>query len=232
MLPGLNGDQSAANKVDISTNGGKRDDTKDVNGWSPWFDPGFDKGWGDSGVLVTLDSASNGAQPSRIWAVAMNPKMMDTSEHKVSIGANTKAKAWRGDSEQGSSFVGWFAEAEFYYDCEEEWGKEDCDGDDHYASFGIRWRARLRKLQLPNLLQVLTDLGSNKLGDIIKENVGKALEGNPIGEVVAKSKLGAVAIDVLGDEINNLLVKPILDGLKGKLDGFTDGLLPDLNAHH
>jgi len=100
VLPGLNGDQSAANKVDISTNGGKRDDTKDVNGWSPWFDPGFDKGWGDSGVLVTLDSASNGAQPSRIWAVAMNPKMMDTSEHKVSIGANTKAKAWRGDSEQ------------------------------------------------------------------------------------------------------------------------------------
>jgi hypothetical protein len=158
---------------DTSTNGGTRDTSSSTNGWSAWFDPGLDRGWGDKGFLVTNYGAENGTDSYQIWAIALNPKYLDTSERKVSV-AGSIGKGGRAaldHSEQGASGIGYFAQAEFYYDCGEGWRDDTCDGGvgSYNASFGINWRARLRRLETPNLMAMLVNLGTGKLRGKLEE---------------------------------------------------------------
>jgi hypothetical protein len=169
-LPGVRDFDPNSPDFDVTTSGEQRNKDEKVNGWSPWFDPGFDRGWGDPGVLVPQDDAGNGTFAHQIWAVTMNPKYLDTNERPVSIastigkGGGTVAR----DAEQGSTFVGYFAQAEFYYDCDKEWDDEACNKSDN-AAFGINWRARIRYLQTPNLMNLLTRIVNGGVRDAIKD---------------------------------------------------------------
>jgi len=200
-------------------------------GWSPWFDPGFDKGWGDKGFLVVQDSAGNGTQQMQVWSINKNPRYFDDHEKKVSYGAKTRSRDFAENDWQGPQSWGYYAQAEFYYDCDKAWAKEECNGDDHNASFGIRWRARLRHVQGLSITQILKRFLQNKATEKIKEATGKLIDKMverfiPGGEIFGQTKFGADAIDGITTLINDSIVSPLLDKLNGQLDKLSEFIEP------
>jgi hypothetical protein len=205
-----------------------------VNGWSPYFDPGFDKGWGDKGWLKVDPNAGNGKTAFHVWAMTLNPKYREMNEHNVSIAGSlhaTQGRAVVATSDQGSPYFGYFTQAEFFYDCEEKWGDEDCNKDDN-ASFGLRWRARLRPLQLPNLLELATRFINNPLREVISDGMESILQGNPLGAALMRSAGGAIAIDAIGGVVDEYVTGPIQDWATGQIDGLGAGVIPDLSSYH
>jgi hypothetical protein len=205
-----------------------------VNGWSPYFDPGFDKGWGDKGWLKVDPNAGNGKTAFHVWAMTINPKYREVNEHNVSIAGSlhsTQGRAVVANSEQGSPYFGYFTQAEFFYDCEEKWGDEDCNKDQN-ASFGLRWRARLRPLELPNLLALATRFINNPLRDLIKDGMESLVQGNPLGAAMMRSAGGAIAIDAIGGVVDQYVTGPIKSWATGQVDALGAGVIPDLSSYH
>jgi hypothetical protein len=234
-LPGVQDFNPDADQFETTSRGGRRVEGRAVNGWSAWFDPGFDRGWGDPGVLVVEDNAGNGTFAHQVWAVTMNPKYRETNERKVSIagsiGRNGRAVA--SDSDQGSGMIGYFAQAEFYYDCDREWRDDECDGDDHNAAFGINWRARLRGLQVPNLLSLLGRIVNGGIRSAIEAGLQRAVSGNPVAAALARSAAGAIAIDTLAGYIEDNVVNPLVtDRLTDSVDDFFNRFQPGLNGSY
>lgn len=220
-IPGLGSAGNPNASIDTTTTG------QSGAGWSPYFDPGFDKGWGDPGPLVVDSNAGNGKVAMQVWSIAMNPKYRETNERPISTAANVKDRNWATDSDQGSTAFGYFAQAEFYYDCEQKWSEDDCNGTNSWdASFGIRWRARLRKLELPNLFQILSRFALNPASKFIKNAVGDLIKDSPLGKALGGSTGGAVAIDTLAATLDTLVVTPLLGKIKGGINDFGSSLLP------
>ena len=219
-LPGVQDFNPDSPEFGTTQRGGRRDEDRPVNGWSAWFDPGFDRGWGDPGVLVVQDDAGNGTFAHQIWAMTMNPKYQETNERRVSIPSSIGRGGGpvASDSQQGSPLIGYFAQAEFYYDCDAQWDDDACDGDDHNAAFGINWRARLRALQVPNLANLLTRLVNGGIREAIESVVTRAVSGNPVARALARSAAGAIAIDTLSSYVQENVVDPFIT------DRVTDGV--------
>lgn len=146
------------------------------------LDPGFDQWWGKEGPLVPWASTANGSPWNEVWAININPDYTDNQEHRVALGSRmTGAKS------TADAAFGYFAEAEFYFDCKKTWGDEECNGENN-AAFSIQWRARLRRLEFPaigSLIgsyigQWIAHLGV--LGDAIKD-LRFMLQGLPIGKL-------------------------------------------------
>lgn len=227
-------DANAANQ--INTGGPQQAPNPDAswNGWSPWFDPGFDKGWGDKGYLVPHASAGNGRQPHQIWAINRNPEYNDEFQKNVSFGAHTRDRAFDSTT-QAVTPQGWgyFAQAEFYFDCEEAWDGEDCNEDDN-AAFSVRWRARLVRVQMFSLASMLQQFLFNSFGDIIGDAVESAvggLIGNlagriPGGQQLAESAIGRAVIDTASGLVQEQVVDPLLGMLQGQLDRLSSSISP------
>jgi hypothetical protein len=220
--------------LDSAGSGAGQSSPSGVNGWSPYFDPGFDKGWGDKGWLKVDPNAGNGKTAFHVWAMSINPKYREMNEHNVSVAGSLHASQGRAavaNSEQGSPYFGYFTQAEFFYDCEETWGDEDCNKGDN-AAFGIRWRARLRPLELPNLLSLATRFINNPLRDLISDGMKSLVQGNPLGEAMMRSAGGAIAIDAIGDVVDEYVTGPIKSWATGQIDGLGAGAIPDLSSYH
>jgi hypothetical protein len=62
----------------------------------------------------------------------------------------------------------YFAQSEFYFDCEKKWDDESCNGEETEATFGMRWRARLKPVKTPDFLgMILGALGDGLLGGLV-----------------------------------------------------------------
>ena len=105
--------------------------------WSSTLDPGFDKGWGSDGPMVMNDGAGNGKDQMFVWAMNAGPKYREENEKKVALAKTTASRgAFDGTvSQQGG--MGYFAQAEFYYNCEDKWDEDACNGDEANASFAM-----------------------------------------------------------------------------------------------
>jgi hypothetical protein len=186
-------------------------------------------------VLVVDSDAGNGTFAHQIWGVTMNPQYRETSERKVSIpgsiGRNGRPVA--SDSQQGSDLIGYFAQAEFYYDCDKDWGDDECNGDDHNAAFGINWRARLRALQVPNLANLLTRLVNGGIRSAIEGALNRVTSGNPVARALARSAAGAIAIDALAGYVEDNVIRPFVTGpLTNGVEDFFDRFQPALNGSY
>lgn len=217
QLPGMNPIDPNANLGGADAQA--RNQNIPVNGWQQSFDPGFDRGWGDPGVLVVAPTQGNGKDGHQIWGMAINPKYRDVSEKPVSIAGGLKARSFASDSDQGA--IGWFAQAEFYYDCGETWDNDDCNGADNFASFGIRWRARIRQLKLPNLLGILGQFAGNRASAALGNAINGALSGNPVGQLLSQSLVGTVVIDQVAGAIDG-----VAQGLLGNVVDMVNGIQP------
>jgi hypothetical protein len=230
-LPGTLGNPNQASNIDPEAPFENPTEGASWQGWSPWFDPGFDKGWGDKGYLVPHKSAGNGRQPHQIWAINKNPRYNDDNQQKVSFGAKTKDRNFD-SSEQWQQPPGWgyFAQAEFYYDCKDKWDDEDCDKDDN-AAFGVRWRARLRRVQMFSLASVIQQIAFNKLSAKLSDALRGVIDGAigkyiPGGDMFRQSGLGQTSIDALSGFVGSQVIDPLLGKVNDQLDKLSEFLSP------
>lgn len=173
------------------------------------FGPGWDKFWGEEGPFIMYAAASNGSVWMQTWGINIGPKLKDTSESRVEMAENRVAKY---DSEQGAD--AYFAQAEFYFDCDAQWGTAACNFQDN-ATYAIKWRARLRRFDLPALVSGV--VGATLEAVLNMEAVGNFKKAIPdkINDMLGLKGVGRAAmkglIDNLVGQLQGVLKKPILD---------------------
>jgi hypothetical protein len=172
-------------------------------GWSSTLDPGFDRGWGSDGPMVVNGDAGNGTQKMFVWAMNFGPKYRDDSEKKVTLakGPTTDRGGLEGTvSQQGG--MGYFAQAEFYYNCDDKWGEDACNGDQSNASFAIKWKARLRRLDLPNLGSLLANFGVDR---VLNSQAYQGLTGGIEQRIrdFARGPLSAIGLEQLNSFVSD-----------------------------
>ncbi|OJY16864.1 MAG: hypothetical protein BGO98_11805 [Myxococcales bacterium 68-20] len=173
------------------------------------FGPGFDSFWGEDGPYVVYSPASNGNVWMQTWAINIAPKLNDTSESRVGLAAKRYSKY---TTQEGSP--AYFAQAEFYFDCDSKWSTAACNFEDN-ATYAIKWRARMRRLELPALTSALT---GGALAAILKldaiSDFKKAIP-DAINDMLGNSGAGRAAmkglIDNLVGQLQGVLTKPIKD---------------------
>lgn len=142
------------------------------------LDPGFDSWWGQDGPLVPWGGTSNGSPWQQVWALNLEPEFSDAQQHRVHIAVDHK------DTESDANVWGYFAQAEFFFDCQRAWSDPDCNGGAN-AGYSMKWRAKLRRVQRREL-GALLDAASGELfgGPAAKKSLDKLLEqpGTPKGE--------------------------------------------------
>ncbi len=166
--------------------------------------------------------AENGNDWLQVWAFNFpNEYKENNAESKVALAMGPKfgvpaAVAARGAVPPPAMYN---AQAEFYYDCENTWKNDACNGDSttgapkFYAVFNMRWMARMRRLKTPNLGGMLFGAISNLfLGpviDFVGGKLGKALKGTDTFKRITEA-MGKTGGDLLGAAVD----KTIKDGAK------------------
>lgn len=214
-------DNFEINRTGAKTNGGGSFAGFDLPTWKQIIDPGFDRGWGNKGVMVVSSAGGNGKDGHQIWAINVMPKYRETNERRVSTASEVRNRNWATDSDQGSTY---FAQAEFFFDCTDKWGEPDCNGtsDDQNATFAIKWRARLRHVALPNLGGMLANFGMDKLfGSKAYEGIKDVFtKNNGVFDALTKGPLGRVGVDQIRKYIDGKIAE-LEDWARGKV---TDAL--------
>lgn len=181
--------------------------------------PGFHRFWGEDGPYVVYQPAKNGNNWMQTWAINIAPTLMDSSESRVGVAARQNLKYTK--DEQAMLYV---AQAEFYFDCEREWTATTCNFQER-ALYAIKWRARMRRVELPAIASMGVDAGlaaitSSDTYKDGKKSIIDRIAGGSTG--VSRSALTATLGALAGN----------LEGLvKGKISGAAEGLDPKLEQY-
>lgn len=115
--------------------------------------------------------AKNGNDWLQVWSFAFPEKYDENfAESKVALAiggtkGNARAAALKGSQVSPPTY---FAQSEFYFDCEKKWDDDSCNGDETEATFSMRWRARMRNVRTPNFMgMILGALGDTLLGGLV-----------------------------------------------------------------
>ena len=206
--PGYRNPQTGPNQAGGRTPVGTR-----VGSWSYVVDPGFDKGWGDDGPYHT--TVGNGDDQMQVWSININPTYTENTERRVKIASRDMTGT---DLRQGGT-IGYFAQAEFYYDCTEGWDADSCNNNEN-ASYSIKWRGRLRRLQLPNFGSLLSQFGLDALMNTQGYNDIRDIltESNGLYDALATGPLSTLGVSVLRGYIDDL-VSGVEDTVTGAITG-------------
>jgi len=196
------------------------------------IDPGLDTWWGCDGPLVPWTGTQNGSPWNEVWGVNWRPSFTDAQEHAVAIGQ----RKW-GVASTAETNV-YFAEAEFYFDCTKEWTDVDCNKDDN-AGYSVQWRARLKRLQFPEIGSLLTSFAGSFLTTLktYKDFQSKLRDltatRGPDGKVITMPGGGGnpLVTGSFGGIIDSLN-KKFNKAVQGGARGLGDFMNPDLGAYH
>lgn len=173
------------------------------------FGPGFDSFWGEDGPYVMYGPASNGSVWMQTWAINISPKLNDTSESRVGLAAKRYSKY---TTQEGSP--AYFAQAEFYFDCDAKWSTAACNFQDG-ATYAIKWRARMRRLELPALTSAIAGGALAAVTNLSAVADFKKAIPDAINDMLGNSGVGGAAlkgvIDNLVGQLQGVLTKPITD---------------------
>ena len=198
-------------KIDDENNrnanaGNKKPEIKSVDagggGGGGSIDPGFDSWWGKEGPLVPWGGTINGGPWQQIWAINLMPQYSDEeNEHRVAIAER------RFGVQQTAKTTAYFAQAEFYYDCTSDWDDNACNGINS-AAFGIKWRARLRRVQMPQVGTLFSSFGGEFLKNIgAYTDLQKFLKNSAVLQKLSKKVLGPIGGASLGNAIDGVVVQ-------------------------
>lgn len=116
------------------------------------IDPSLDTFWGEDGPKHMWGQAQNGNDWMQVWGFVINGELTDTSERRVGFAQRVFDTA-----PTTPPAPTYNAQAEFYFDCDEQWSGESCNGGNfHHAMYSMRWRARLRRVRSPDIASMLT----------------------------------------------------------------------------
>jgi len=138
------------------------------------IDPGFNKFWGTDGPMVVFGAGRNGNEWFQIYALEIPPDFGDENERKIALakGPNTLARYVANEKP-----LGYAAQAEFYFDCDQKWTEDHCNYEDK-ATFQIKWRARLRRIQAPSLTNLVSGMGAEIFFNLKGVDKFKNLQGS------------------------------------------------------
>lgn len=102
--------------------------------------------WSTSGPKIIPDGASNGGDWMQVWGLVPEG-FTDGSDNIVGLASRKGASSGQPPPLTEATY---FAQAEYYYDCADSWGSAACNGatDDAFTLYSMRWRARLKKMQM------------------------------------------------------------------------------------
>jgi hypothetical protein len=161
-----------------STNNGTNTNTNNSQSQSQSqraADPGFDPFWGEDGPMVVIGSAKNGNDWFQSYSVNLRPVLRDAAESFVGIGDGPKNSAGKYVKPVRQA-IGYFAQAEFYFDCATKWSTEGCNFEGN-STFAIKWRARMRRFSIPSFSGLLSMVGSQLLSSVPQYEQFKRLQG-------------------------------------------------------
>lgn len=197
------------------------------------IDPGFDAWWGEDGPFLPWGGTANGSAWQQVWALNLLPDFKDAQQHAVHLGADRKhveqdAKAWA-----------YMAQAEFFFDCAKDWNDGECNGDDN-AGYAIKWRARLRRFQLPQVGSLLSGFAGEFLKNMtVYDDFKKKFGKSGLAERFSKTIGGALgvssisgAIDGMFKVMEQMIGTKILGPGGDLLDGAINGAIGNLGAYH
>jgi len=160
-----------------------------------WQDPEF-----AGGPHLVVDYAANGNDWMQVWGAVWGGNRVEQAQKKVAVaGMDSSGNGvWNTFIPENSetAFSLYTAQAEFYFNCEDKWGSEECNKDSN-ASYNMKWKARLRRMHGiswgPDLLGYLWGgtLGAtfdDKVKKIIGGAVGKVFT-NPLANQLGKTAL-------------------------------------------
>jgi hypothetical protein len=215
--------------IDKGSSGGSSGQNSNCLKDGSTIDPGFDKWWGCEGPLVPWTGTQNGSPWQEVWGinVPFNANYKDAQENKVALAGRKYGTVSKEERNM------YFAEAEFYFDCKKKWTDDECNKDDN-AGYSIQWRARMKRLQFPEVGTLLASYAGQFLaglkvfkditGDFKKYFSLKDPFGNAIPAPLENGGLGGLFDGVLKEYV----VKPIQAGTRT-----AGGLLNfDLGAYH
>ncbi len=113
--------------------------------------------------------AQNGNDWMQVWSFSFPKGYTEDAEHRVALAQGTKTGVPLAASLKGQnpSTPMYFAQSEFYFDCEEKWDDESCSKDDN-AVFNMRWTSRMKHVASPDFFGMLMGvIGSNLLGPLL-----------------------------------------------------------------
>jgi hypothetical protein len=236
-LPAGQSGKSPLDTVNIGTGSGQGSGATKCLKDNSSIDPGLDSWWGCDGPLVPWGGTSNGSPWNQVWGVNFRPSFDDKQEHRVAVGHR---KFGVTSSAEPSTY---FSEGEFYFDCDKEWGDEACNKDDN-AGYSVQWRARLKRLEFPQVGELLGSFASQFIGalkvykDFQKTVKDLAKNVDKDGKVITTPGQGGNPLvttgfeSVISDLFKTYVTKPVQGGINaaGK---YADKLLdPDLGAYH
>jgi len=198
---------------------------RDPSFWEPFplsgHGGGMDSFWGEIGWYRVYQPAKNGTVFFQTWAANVMPVLKDGSDHIVENAGKKPTQAAGGGTQVRELGTGYFAQAEMYFDCDDEWGNAPCNFEDN-ALFAIKWRARLRKLDYPAI-------GSGIVGAALSGIV--ASQGfKDFDKGIGKKIAGILGSTGLGTSALNKAIDTMLDMGERYLRGaITKGLGPLLD---
>ncbi len=171
-------------------------DMKIGDGNAFWGDPQF-----AGGPHLVVDYAANGNDWMQVWGAVWGGNRVEQAERKVAVagmdsnGSGTWQNVLTGTSSE-SLFSLYTAQAEFYFDCDDQWSTAECNKDSN-ASYNMSWRARMRRMHgISWGSDLLGYLWGGSLGatfdDKVKDIVGGAVDKvftNPIAGQLSKTAL-------------------------------------------
>jgi hypothetical protein len=214
----LGKNEKPTDKVDFTKPGGATGGgNSGGGGGGGGIDPGLDQWWGKDGPLVPWGATSNGGPWQQVWSINLLPPYEDASEHRVAIAER------RLGIQQSAKPIAYMAQAEFFFDCNKDWGAYECNLDDN-AGYAIKWRARMRRLQFPEVGTMLGSFG----GDFLKNLQGytdfkKFMTNNKLTDRL-KNAAGATGVSVFSGIVNGLF-----DQLEAVVTGATTSAGSKLN---
>lgn len=138
-----------------------------INAHFPPLGPGWDSFWGEDGPYIVYGAARNGNSWFQTWGINVGgsgilggagaalsgegAKLIDTSESKVAI-AQSKQSLIPGKYTHEQKGGLYFAQSEMYFNCDSTWDTTLCNFQD-MALYAIKWRARMVRFDLSNVLQ-------------------------------------------------------------------------------
>lgn len=107
--------------------------------------------WQDPGPKGMADGAKNGSSWMQVYGFSVGRDTDTKSGRLVSLAKGAKVRRGAGGVEgDHNSYLGYFSQAEFYFDCSDDW---DTCNDDNNALYAMKWRARLRQVVVPAVVE-------------------------------------------------------------------------------
>jgi hypothetical protein len=203
-----------------------------VDGLGGLLDPGLDPWWGSDGPFVPWGGTSNGSPWQQVWALNIMPAFSDDQQQRVHIGANNKLVA------SDAKTSAYFAQAEFFFDCAQDWWAASCNGNLN-AAFSIKWRAKLRRLQAPQMGTLVTSFAGQfarnttaygKMKDMFSNSAASRKLNDSFGGVI-----GATGIQsAIGTAITQgeAAIGSVGGQGAGAIDGAQNAATGNLGAYH